>query len=129
VAWSTRTDKSLARDLRTNATDAERKLWQQIRNRQLIGARFNRQVRIGPYICDFAARTPRLIIELDGGQHMEMPDRERTLYLEAKGYHVVRFWNHEVIENLEGVVQAIETKLKALPQPLPQAGGEPDGTD
>lgn len=134
MAWAKRASTEQARELRINATDAERRLWSAIRNRQLSGVRFNRQVRIGPYICDFAARTPGLVIELDGGQHMleASSDSKRTRFLEADGYHVLRFWNHEVMENLDGVVTAIEMTLKALPLDrshapqinLPRAGGE-----
>ena len=126
MAWTNRASTQKARDLRINATDAERRLWSAIRNRQISGVRFNRQVRIGPHICDFAARTPGLVIELGGGQHALDNDRDikRTRFLEAESYHVLCFWNHEVMENLDGVVAAIEMTLRALPQPLPEAGGE-----
>jgi very-short-patch-repair endonuclease len=126
MAWTDRANTQKARELRINATDAERRLWSAIRNRQLSGIRFNRQVRIGRYICDFAARTPGLVIELDGGQHAHQTDRDeaRTGFLEGLNYHVLRFWDHEVMENLDGVVATIEIALKALPQPLPLAGGE-----
>ncbi len=83
--------------------------------------RFNRQVRIKPFICDLVARTPKLIIEFDGGQHAAEADADarRTRYLEAKGYRVIRFWNHEVLGNLEGVVAEIERVLAELPSPGP----------
>jgi len=117
-----------ARALRGNATDAERKLWTALRNRGVKGVRFNRQVCIGPYICDFVARTPRLIVEVDGGQHAASPaDAQRTAELTERGYHVLRFWNHDVLGNIEGVVSEIGRALDALPQPVPQAGGEQDG--
>ena len=101
---------SVARKLRGNSTDAERLLWSRIRSRQL-GAKFVRQFPIGPYIADFACRSARLVIELDGGQHREEIDASRTATIEAYGYRVIRFWNNEVIENLEGVVAAIVQEL------------------
>ena len=116
-----------SRDLRNNATDAERKLWQHIRNRQLRGVRFNRQVPIGPYICDFVARTAKLIVELDGGQHAAAADYDanRTTFLERQGYRVIRFWNNDVLENAEGVLRVIEEALNHSPSPSPSrnAGG------
>ena len=108
-----------SRDLRNNLTDAERKLWRVIRNRQLNGIRFNRQVPIGPFICDFVARTEKLIIEVDGGQHAieATADARRTRFLEDRGYRVIRFWNNEVLENIEGVVEAILQALADRPSP------------
>ncbi len=116
-----------SRELRTNATPAERLLWQHIRNHQLSGTRFNRQVPIGPYICDFVARSTKLVIELDGGQHATAPgDRSRSGFLESRGYRVLRFWNNEVLENIDGVVSEIERVLGYRPSPNPSrsAGGE-----
>ncbi|WP_457348404.1 endonuclease domain-containing protein [Sphingomonas sp. UYP23] len=117
-----------ARDLRANATDAERRLWAQISARKVAGARFNRQVPIGPFICDFVSRSAKLVIEVDGGQHTANAeaDLSRTLYLERQGYRVLRFWNNDVMERIEGVVMTIERALvdSPSPQPLPQAGGE-----
>jgi very-short-patch-repair endonuclease len=111
-----------------NSTPAERLLWQRIRNRQLGGIRFNRQVSIGPYICDFVARTPKLIIELDGGQHSSTGSRdaERTTFLQQRGYRVLRFWNNEVVDNVEGVLMVIGEALFDSPSPDPsrRAGGE-----
>lgn len=110
-----------SRELRNNATLAERKLWQHLRNCQLSGARFNRQVPIGPFICDFAARTAKVIIELDGGQHAERSaeDEARTRFLVGRGYRVLRFWNNDVLENVEGVLSVIEEALKNRPSPDP----------
>ena len=117
-----------SRELRTNATDAERKLWHFIRNRQLHGVRFNRQVPIGPYICDFVARSAKVIIELDGGQHASAAayDSARTDFLQGRGYRVLRFWNNDMLENAEGVLQIIEQSLDDRPSPGPSrtAGGE-----
>jgi very-short-patch-repair endonuclease len=110
-----------SRELRNNATPAERRLWQHIRNRQLSGTRFNRQVPIGPFICDFAARTRKVIIELDGGQHAEriVEDERRTRFLASRGYRVLRFWNNDVLENVEGVLTTIQAALNDRPSPGP----------
>ena len=114
-----------SRELRNNPTDAEQKLWRQLRNRQLAGVRFNRQVPIGPYICDFVARTPKLVIELDGGQHALSTDIDarRTAHLERQGYRVLRFWNNDVVENVDGVVAVVESVLRDMPSPTPPASG------
>ncbi len=126
MSWPNRRHTDLARDLRNNATAAEQHLWRALSNRKVGGIRFNRQVCIGSFICDFVARTPRLIVEVDGGQHDRDRTRDdaRTRWLEGQGYTVLRFWNHDVLTNLDGVVRKIEVALAALPRPLPQAGGE-----
>ena len=117
-----RTPTIRARNLRNNPTEAESRLWAAIRNRQVGGFRFNRQVSVGHYICDFACRSAKLIVEVDGGQHAESPaDKRRDAFLADHGYRVLRFWNNGVLANIDGVVSAIE---QALPQPLPPAGGE-----
>jgi very-short-patch-repair endonuclease len=110
-----------ARDLRANATDAERRLWAQISARKIAGARFNRQVPIGPFICDFVSRSAKLVIEVDGGQHAlnAEADLDRTHYLERQGYRVLRFWNNDVMERIEGVVMMIERALVDSPSPNP----------
>ena len=110
-----------SRELRNNATPAERKLWKYLRNRQILGVRFNRQVPIGPFICDFAARTAKVIIELDGGQHaiQTAEDERRTRVLETRGYLVLRFWNNDVLENIEGVLTVIQAALRDRPSPHP----------
>ena len=117
-----------SRELRNNPTDAERRLWTAIRNRQLNGTRFNRQVPIGPYICDFVSRLTGLIIELDGGHHAldQKKDSRRTVFLEQHGYRVLRFWNNDVIDNLDGVLGVIVAALGDKPSPNPSrnAGGE-----
>ena len=117
-----------SRQLRTNGTPAELAVWQQIRNRQVHGVRFNCQAPIGPYICDFAARTAKLIIELDGGQHAvrTAQDDRRTEFLVSRGYQVLRFWNNDVLENVEGVLAVIKAALRYRPSPSPfrNAGGE-----
>ena len=99
-----------ARDLRLNATLAEQKLWAQLSARKIAGVRFNRQVPIGPFICDFVARSLKLVIEVDGGQHdvARAKDERRTAYLATQGYRVIRFWDNDVLERLDGVVMEIE---------------------
>jgi very-short-patch-repair endonuclease len=96
-----------AKKLRREMTDAERKL--RLNVRQLGGIKFRKQVPIAPHIADFACLEHRLIIELDGGQHDEnrAKDEVRTRYLEAKGYRVLRFWNTDVMRNIDGVVETI----------------------
>jgi len=113
--------RTFARALRVNATPSERILWRQLSARKVLGARFNRQVPIGPFICDFVARSLNLIIEVDGGQHGWRTDEDaaRTRYLEDRGYRVIRFWNSDVLERLEGVVAEIETVIATLPSPDP----------
>ncbi|APX67698.1 hypothetical protein AV944_13480 [Sphingomonas sp. LK11] len=107
--------------MRLNPTDAERRLWRALSRRQIAGARFNRQVPVGPYIADFAARSEKLIVEVDGGQHGTQAayDEARTHYLEAQGWRVIRFWNTDVLSNLEGVVATIERTLAERPFPNP----------
>ena len=106
-----RTPQSLAnaRDLRRAMTDVERRIWYFLRAGRFQRAKFRRQVPLGPYVVDFLCESTRLIVELDGGQHAERVshDLERTRWLEARGYRVVRFWNNEVTGNLEGVLSAI----------------------
>ena len=116
-----RTPTLRSRDLRTNATGAERRLWTLLRNRQLDGHRFNRQVPIGPYIADFVCRAEKLIVELDGGQHAHraVPDQARTRFLHGRGYRVIRFWNNEVMEKFNGVMAAISQALTDRPSPNP----------
>jgi adenine-specific DNA-methyltransferase len=107
-------DRSFAKHLRRNSTDAEHKLWQALRSRQLGNMKFRRQVPVGPYIVDFVCPAAKLVIEIDGGQHAEDIDydRRRSEFLAGKGYHVIRFWNNEVLGNLDGVYQAIELALR-----------------
>ena len=96
-------------------------MWTILGNRQLDGVRFNRQVPIGPYICDLVARSARLVIEVDGGQHASQQDRDRqrTAFLRSQGYRVLRFWNNDVLENLEGVALTIQAALNDRPSPTP----------
>jgi very-short-patch-repair endonuclease len=110
-----------SRELRLNATDAERALWAQLSARKVAGVRFNRQFPIGPFICDFVSRSAKLVIEVDGGQHAVdvEKDQSRTAYLEAQGYRVIRFWNNNVLDRIEGVVGEIERTLTDMPSPNP----------
>lgn len=100
--------KHNAIELRKEPTPAEAKLWSRIRNDQL-GVTFRRQHAVGSYIPDFCSPKAKLIIELDGSQHLEQEDydEERTKYLESQGYKVIRFWNNDVTNNIDGVILAI----------------------
>jgi very-short-patch-repair endonuclease len=108
-----------ARALRNNATDAERALWRAISARKISGVRFNRQVPVGPFICDFVARSIHLVIEVDGGQHNDGGDAARTRYIEAQGFRVIRFWNNDVLGNLDGVIEEIARVIADMPSPAP----------
>lgn len=109
---------SRARTLRRNQTDAEQVLWSMLRARQLGGHKFIRQFPIGPYFADFACREAALIIEADGGQHAENSrDEQRTSYLNAEGNGVLRFWNNDILDNREGVRDAIASVLALNPSP------------
>ena len=111
----------------TDQTDAERILWFRVRNRRLGGLKFRRQVPIGNYIVDFCCEAARLIVELDGGRHVErtIEDAKRTADLEAYGYLVLRFWNNDVICNIDGVLETIvATARREPPHPNPLPSGE-----
>ena len=96
-----------ARELRTNSTDTERVLWRVLRDRQL-GWRFRRQFVIMPYIVDFACVEARLVVEADGGQYAKPGDHDqRDAFLERNGWRILRFWNNEIMENRDGVLQRI----------------------
>ena len=106
--------KSHARVLRKNATDAEKLIWRRIRNRNLAGYKFRRQHAIGKYIVDFVCLERKLIVELDGSQHFERQkyDNKRTEYLKHLGFDVLRFWNNEVFDNVDGVLERILCTLE-----------------
>jgi len=111
-----------ARRLRKNQTDAERRLWNRLRNRTLAGHKFRRQYVIGPYTCDFVCVEKQLIIEIDGGQHAHRveKDENRTAYLQSKGFTVIRFWNHEVLAETEAVLEKILAAIESdTPSPCP----------
>ena len=113
--------KQRRRDLRRDQTDAEKLLWQKIRNRQLHGRKFYRQYSVGPYVLDFYCPKSKLAVELDGGQHAKDDrrayDEHRCEYLKALGIEVMRFWNNEVMTNIEGVL--IEIAQRITPSNLP----------
>ena len=120
-----------AQRLRRETTDAERKLWSVLRNRDLEGAKFRRQQPIGPFIADFVCQEHRLIIEADGGQHTDsLVDGRRTAFLKGKGYRVLRFWNNDILNNLDGVTEVIANALstphpaQAAPESPSPSGGE-----
>ncbi|WP_398471271.1 endonuclease domain-containing protein [Tardiphaga sp.] len=118
---------AFACQMRREPTDAERKLWPRLKHDiTLAGSHFRRQALIGPFIVDFASRKARLVIEIDGGQHdwLREADARRTAYIEARGYRVLRFWNHEVFENIDGVLQVIQSVVTPIPDPSPQGGRE-----
>lgn len=110
-----------ARSLRGEQTDVEKRLWRELSDRQLDGFKFRRQHGIGLYIVDFVCIEAGLVVELDGGQHAEQVsyDSRRSIFIEAAGYRVVRFWNNEVLENAEGVLERIRELLAVSPSPRP----------
>ena len=100
--------RARARAMRGAPTDAERRLWRLLRDRRLGGLKFRRQVPVGPYIVDFLCVSARLIVEADGSQHgQSIRDEDRDAYLAQQGWTVLRFWNHEVLQNLESVLDTI----------------------
>ncbi|MBI4357107.1 MAG: endonuclease domain-containing protein [Gammaproteobacteria bacterium] len=103
----------LAKALRKHQTDAEKLLWMMLRNRQLNHAKFKRQYAIGNYIVDFICIEKKLVIEIDGGQHIEQQpyDEVRTTHLNKQGFHVLRFWNNEVLLMVEAVLEQIRKHL------------------
>ncbi len=104
-----------ARRLRREWTKAEARLWLHLRNRKMDGFKFRRQVPIDRYFADFACQEARLVVELDGGGHSEQLayDAARTAVLETCGFHVLRFWNHHVLTEIDGVLREIHAVLKA----------------
>ena len=117
-----------ARNLRKRLTDTERFLWSQLRARQIEGCKFRRQTPIGKYIVDFVCHEQRVIVEVDGGQHSEKAeeDRIRDKWLGEQGYRILRFWNNEVLTNIEGVLEVIRDNCKSPPplNPLPRGEGQ-----
>jgi very-short-patch-repair endonuclease len=103
-----------ARRLRRDATDAETKLWFALRDRRLSGFKFVRQKPIAPYVADFVCRDHKLVIEVDGGQHSDnVADRRRDAVMRSDGYRVLRFWNSDVLSNLDGVLTVILSHLES----------------
>ena len=103
-----------ARRLRTQMTDAERKLWYFLRRNYIDGCHFRRQAPIGPYIVDFVCFRSKVIVELDGGQHMarKAADQRRDAWLECQGFQVLRFWNHDVLRDTDAVLDVIWRALQ-----------------
>jgi very-short-patch-repair endonuclease len=114
-----------ARRLRRDATKAEKMLWVRLRNRGFEGLKFRRQYPVGRYVVDFCCEQKALVIELDGGQHADAAekDAERTRYLESQGFRVVRFWNNDVLGNLEGVLERLRERI-TTPSPSGEEGAQ-----
>jgi very-short-patch-repair endonuclease len=129
--------RSNARALRKNSTDAERILWSELRDHRLNGAGFRRQVPIETYIADFVCHAAKLVIELDGGQHFsdgqEAADAKRSVTIEARGFRVLRFSNHDVTTNRAGVLETIAAAIAAstpsLTLPHKEGGNRETGTN
>jgi very-short-patch-repair endonuclease len=127
---STPVIRDRARQLRRNQTDAERELWARLRSRQLFGFKFRRQYPIGSFITDFCCFEQHLVVELDGGQHAEQTeaDQRRSDLLTRHGYRVLRFWDNDVMQNMNGVLQRITEALSSsnvnlTPSPVPSPRG------
>ena len=120
--------KKRSRQLRREMTDAERRLWKRLRQRQFNGYKFRRQHPLGPYVLDFVCLEAKLVVEADGGQHIERSDydRRRTLWLEQKGYRVLRFWNDQILNSIDEVSaviwQALISELQPPSPPSPFQG-------
>jgi very-short-patch-repair endonuclease len=110
-----------ARQLRQDMTDAERWLWRELKAKRFDGRKFRRQAPIGIYIVDFVCFASKIIIELDGGQHASQANRDetRTAWLNSQGYRVLRFWNYQVFEESESVLESIWLALRDAPSPQP----------
>jgi very-short-patch-repair endonuclease len=131
--WATRdraavpVNRIRARAMRAEPTVAERKLWWHLRHRlALPTSHFRRQVHLGRYIVDFASHSLKIVIEIDGGQHatQHKQDAMRTKFLESEGYRVLRFWNNEVLGNIDGVLEVIQSACLTTPTPAPPHKGE-----
>src|SRR5215470_1355910 len=119
--------RSRARVLRSDMTEAERRVWRQLRAHRFQGASFRRQFPIGSYIVDFVCLDARLIVEIDGGQHAEAErDLQRDEWLRSQGFRILRFWNDDVLRNLRGALARISEALSSPVPPsltLPRKGG------
>jgi very-short-patch-repair endonuclease len=115
-----------ARELRSRMTDAERKLWFALKDRRFAAFKFRRQVPVGPYIADFLCFELRLIVEVDGGQHADsVQDAERDNWLALDEFRVPRFWNNDVLQNLEGVLTRLVEQLDRTPHPTSRSRETP----
>ena len=114
-----------ARALRRDATEAEKKLWQHLRQPPFKEHHFRRQATIGSYFADFASHQLRIVVEVDGGQHLDnAADERRTAYLASEGYRVLRFWNNDVLTNVSGVLSVIDSAIRADRPPTPDLESE-----
>ncbi|MFK2903700.1 endonuclease domain-containing protein [Dyella ginsengisoli] len=123
--------RTFAKVLRKNMTDAERLLWRHLRAHRLCDQKFRRQQPIGPYVVDFVHFGARLVVEADGGQHNgSSNDAERDAWLQGQGFTVLRFWNHDILQNIEAVLEVVLNEIAkgapSPPAPLPQGerGGD-----
>ncbi|MCJ7496888.1 MAG: endonuclease domain-containing protein [candidate division Zixibacteria bacterium] len=109
---------NVVKTLRKNSTKAERMLWKNLRTKQMEGFKFRRQEPIGNYVVDFVCFEKRIVIEVDGGQHVRevIKDKQREKWLKKQGFKILRFWNNEVLRNIEGVIEVI--RLNCLYHPL-----------
>jgi len=119
----------MAKTLRKNCTDTERLLWRHLGAKHMEGHKFRRQEPIGNYIVDFVCQKKKIVIEVDGGQHSVERERdfERDKWLEGQGYKVLRFWNNEVLTNINGVLEVVWDNLNHPPLTPPLEGGENSG--
>ena len=107
-----------AKKLRSNMTDAERRLWYRLRAHRFDGHKFKRQIPVGPYVVDFACLGRKVVIEVDGGQHSDsQSDISRDIYLRDQGFQVLRFWNNDVLKNTDAVLEVILSTLATAPSP------------
>jgi very-short-patch-repair endonuclease len=120
---------TLARQLRRSETLAEKRLWQELRDRRLDGCKFVRQTTVGPYIADFLCRESKLIVEVDGATHSSdadiLSDKRRTAHLGRLGYKVIRLQNSEVLQAIDQAIMVIREALSHLPSPAPRAAERP----
>ncbi|BFI95060.1 MAG: endonuclease domain-containing protein [Rhodanobacter sp.] len=115
-----------SRELRRSSTDAEQRLWCHLRAGRLNGLKFRRQHPVPPYIVDFFCKAKNLVVELDGSQHDEIADQARTKFLESRGLTVLRYWNNEVLQQMDAVLEAILRAAEnrtLTPTPLPEGEG------
>ncbi len=117
-----------AKRLRSNQTEAEQRLWYHLRAHRFLGLKFKRQKPVGRYVVDFVCLEHRLVIEIDGGQHSEQTayDQRRDAWLRSQGYSVLRFWNNDVMQRLESVLEQIRLALSPGPSPTSGRGGPDD---
>jgi very-short-patch-repair endonuclease len=118
-------EATFSKQLRKTATDAEKRLWKYLRMKQIYGLKFRRQESIGTYVVDFVCYEKKIIVEADGGQHNQSAsDIERDDWLQSQGFIVLRFWNHEILTNTDGVLEMIQRNCtQRSPSPTPPIKG------